>query len=259
MSLENDQTQVTHVFQKLAGFQAIIPEFNANSVVTPKFFLDNIENVTNLAKCSPEEKLLILRSRIRGEALSHVINSPDLAQETDYNSFKQKFLDYFDKKISLATRHQHFASCRMKPDESVKVYAARVSDVTQKFFGNCDLTIPAVKTLFEQSKLSKFLEGLTPDFKWATLMKDPSTLNEAINFVELLQNSTESSSATSNDIAIGNICSNNDLLKLIECHTQNTQGTIAALTKEIQNLKVQQSENSESRLSRRDLNNRGSF
>ena len=134
MSLENDQTQVTHVFQKLAGFQAIIPEFNANSVVTPKFFLDNIENVTNLAKCSPEEKLLILRSRIRGEALSHVINSPDLAQETDYNSFKQKFLDYFDKKISLATRHQHFASCRMKPDESVKVYAARVSDVTQKFF-----------------------------------------------------------------------------------------------------------------------------
>lgn len=94
---------------------------------------------------------------------------------------------FFDKKISLATRHQQYSNCRMEPGESLKLYAARISLVTRKFFNNPDLTIPSVKNLFEQSKLSKFLEGLFPEFKHPTLMKHPQTFQATLDFVELLE------------------------------------------------------------------------
>lgn len=53
-----------------------------------------------------------------------------------------------------------------------------------------------VKALFQQTKMSKFLEGLLPAFKQQTLMKDPQIFQEALHFVELLQsNSFESNSS----------------------------------------------------------------
>ena len=39
---------------------------------------------------SDSEKLLVLKSRIRGDALSQIINSVDLSSETDYKEFVKK-------------------------------------------------------------------------------------------------------------------------------------------------------------------------
>ena len=254
MSLSENSTETaSNIFQKIAGFQAVIPQFDNISAITPKFFIDNVETITTLAKCSEDEKLLVLKSRIRGDALYSVINSPDLAQEKNYVEFKRKFLAFFDTKISLATRQQLFSNCKMLMNEPVKIYAARVAMATQRFFNAPDLTNAAVKDLFEKSKLSKFLEGLLPSYKHSALMKDPQTFQEAIDFVELLQTneaSLNSDYERSLDPLVGKIDSsakqitNDEIKQLIELQSAKTQQIVEGLTKEVENLKINTFQNS---------------
>lgn len=234
--------------QKLAALQSIIPQFDNLSAVTPEFFIENFEAIATMVQCSDEEKLIILKSRIRGEALSHLINSPDLNQETNYTNFKKKFIAFFDKKVSLATRQQMFSNCKMQPGESVKLYAARVSLITQKFFNSPDLENESVKNLFEVSKLSKFLEGLLPEYKHSTLIKDPQSFKEAVDYVELLeankvcfpQNSQDVCLSQGNNIvnAVSSDISNKEIKQLLETHVQKTHDTIYTLTKELDKLRL---------------------
>lgn len=257
-SAENNTAAATspNLFNKLAGFQAVIPEFDNISAVTPQYLIDTVERITSLASCTDEEKLLVLRTRIRGDALSHIIGSPDLSRETDYERFKEKFLAFFEQKLSLATRQQQFSNCRMQPNESVKLYAARICAATMKFFNNPDLANDAVNTLFEQSKLSKFLEGLLPTYRQATLLRDPQTFSEALNYVELLQaneksfsdppvympsvinNTAENFSQTSNTEEIKN---------LLQAHASQTRESISALAKEVENIKISQQKSADVR------------
>lgn len=241
--------------QKLAALQSIIPQFDNLSAVTPEFFIENFEAIATMVQCSDEEKLIILKSRIRGEALSHLINSPDLNQETNYTNFKKKFIAFFDKKVSLATRQQMFSNCKMQPGESVKLYAARVSLITQKFFNSPDLENESVKNLFEVSKLSKFLEGLLPEYKHSTLIKDPQTFKEAVDYVELLeankvcfpQNSQGACfSQTDNMVnaVVSSDITNKEMKNLLETHVQKTHDTIYTLTKELDKLRLSMNNNS---------------
>lgn len=135
----------------------------------------------------------------------------------------------------------------MELGEPVKLFAARISLVTQKFFNKPDLTIPSVKTLFEQSKLSKFLEGILPEFKHPTLMKDPQTFQAALDFVELLeankscfpqhdQNSQTSPMSTSiNTVSDQN--SNKEIKSLLETRAKQTHDFICTLSNEVHKLK----------------------
>ena len=237
-----------NILQKIAGFQAVIPQFDNVSAITPKFFIDNVDTVTEITRCSPEEKLLILKSRIKGDALFSVINSPDLSQEKNYAEFKKKFLAFFDTKISLATRQQLFSNCRMLVKEPVKVYAARIASATLKFFHNPDLTNPSVSAIFEQTKLSKFLDGLLPAYKHPALMKDPQSFQEALDFVELLQ-TNESSLANSssgntemNSVGAINASSTGitteQIKEIVESQATKTQEIVSALSKEIEKIKI---------------------
>lgn len=235
------------IIRKLAGFQTLIPQYDNISAITPKYFIDNVEQITSLAECTEPEKLLILRSRIRGDALTSIIHSPDLNQEKDYNTFKNKFLAYFDTKYSLGARQRQFSDCRMLPRELARTYADKVAVTTQNFFSNPDLTNPQVKNIFENTKLAKFIEGLLPNYKQSVVLKDPKTFQEAVEFLERLQ-SNESSplntepSQTVNTVGVDS--SKDELKSLIEAHTLHTQQMVNTLTKEIENLKLQTQQNS---------------
>lgn len=228
----------TNIFNKLAGFNALIPQFDANSAVTPQYFVDTVESITTTANCSDSEKLLVLKSRIRGDALSQIINSVDLSSETDYKEFVKKFINYFAPSSSLATRQQQFSNCKMHNNEPVKLYAARVENATTKFFGEINPKLNTdVGKLYEQTKLSKFLEGLQPEYKKQTLMRDPQTIQEAIKFVQLLQaNETQVNDSQIN--AIQSSHTNDDLRQLIEINAQRTHEIISTLSDEINKLKL---------------------
>lgn len=227
--------------RKLSGFQNVIPQFDGLSSITPQFFLENVEQITNLSKCTPDEKLLVLRSRIRGDALTNVINSPDLNQEKNYDNFKKKFLSYFDTEYSLGAKQRHFANCKMFPQELVKNYSAKVCIATQNFFNNPDLTNASIKALFEQTKLAKFIEGLLPTYKQAILLKEPKTYQEAVDFVQRLQGNEIALTDYSTENSVNNIQAqsfNQEIKNAIDAHASSTREMINSLTKEIENLKV---------------------
>lgn len=230
--------------RKLAGFQTVIPQFDNLSSITPNYFLDNVENITKLANCSKNEQLMVLKSRIRGDALTNVISYPDLNNETDYDEFKKKFLAFFKTQYSLSARQKQFSNCQMMPNEQVKTYAAKVGLATENFFNTPDLTNDSVKSIFEQTKLAKFIEGLLPTYKQSVILKDPKTFQSAVEFVQLLQSNEIS---TNNEQTINNISTNtnsNDIKNILEAHALNTQEMINTLSKEVEQLKLKTQQNS---------------
>lgn len=83
MSLEENQNgHGNGPLQKIAALQSILPQFDTTSAVPPTFFIEHFEKLTALIACSEPEKLMILKSHIRGEALSQLINCPDLTQDS---------------------------------------------------------------------------------------------------------------------------------------------------------------------------------
>lgn len=232
--------------RKLAGFQTVIPQFDNLSSITPKFFVDHVENITKLAKCSKDEQLMIMKSRIRGDALTNVINSPDLNNETDYDAFKKKFLAFFDTQYSLSARQKQFSNCKMLPSEQVKTYAAKVGLATENFFNAPDLTNDSVKAIFEQTKLAKFIEGLLPAYKQSVILKDPKTFQSAVDFVQLLQSNEISATDSHVEQTVNNISAktnNNEIKNILEAHALNTQEMINTLSKEVEQLKLQTQQN----------------
>lgn len=231
--------------RKLSGFQNVIPQFDNISAISPKFFIENLETITDLAECSDEEKLLIMRSRIRGDALTSVINSPDLSQEKDFKEFKRKFLSYFDTQYSLGARQKQFSNCIMTPNEQVKTYAAKVALATQHFFNSPDLTNEAIKTIFEETKLAKFIDGLLPCYKNSLILKEPKTFQEAVDFVQTLQSSEISTSDNTINQMVNNISlksANDEIKAILAAHASNTNEIINNLSKEIQHLKLRTQE-----------------
>lgn len=228
------------LIRKLAGFQTVIPQFDNLSAITPKYFIEHLENITDIAKCTKPEKLLILRSRIRGSALTSLISTPDLYQEKDYDEFKKKFLSYFDTQYSLGARQKQFSNCKMLPNEQVKTYAAKVALATENFFNAPDLTNEAIKTIFENTKLGKFIDGLLPHLKQSVILKDPKTFQSAVEFAQMLQ-----ANETPNDSQILESVNNaikyydkNEIKDILEAHASNTMEMINSLTKEVEQLKM---------------------
>lgn len=130
----------------------------------------------------------------------------------------------------------------MQPREPVKVYGARIALATQQFFDNPDLSNEAVKTIFEQSKLAKFIDGLLPIYKQNLILKDPKNFEEAVSFIQILQANEISSLDNETDPTVNNINTSavtDQLKNLIEKHALHTQEIVNSLTKEVENLKLQ--------------------
>lgn len=228
--------------RKLAGFQSVLPQYDGLSAISPTYFVENVETVTELAKCSDQEKLLILRSRIRGDALTSVITSPDLNDEKDYSEFKKKFLSFFDTQYSLGARQKQFSNCVMNPNESVKMYSARVSVATLRFFNSPDLSNPGIKSIFEQTKLAKFIDGLPSCYKNAVILKDPKSFQDAVSFVQTLQSNEISHDEILNTQLTNNIsvsADNSEIKSILEAHASHTTQLINNLAKDVENLKLQ--------------------
>ena len=118
--------------------------------------------------------------------------------------------------------------------ESIKHFAARVTNATLKFLGDVKIEEPSIKKICDQTKLSKFIEGVRPEFKKPLLLKDPETLESAISYAELLELNEEITTSGT----INNITTETEIDRLIERHTQNTHEMISNLSREINKLKI---------------------
>lgn len=223
---------------KLTSFQHIVPAFDNASAVTPKYFFDTIDNLTVGDEFCDNDRLIIAKSRLRGEALTHMINSHSLSNEKSYENFKKQLIDFFGKSVSQAVTQVQFSNLKMGPSESVKEYANRVANATAKFFGKADTSLEPIIAVLDQTKLSKFIEGLREDYKGQLIIKDPKNITEAIEFVELLEANAQFINPTSH-AHVFNTLNTNTSNTLLDTHIQATHELISSLTKKVEDLTLE--------------------
>lgn len=180
-------TTVQNDLPSLAMIQNWMPNFDGVSAVTPDYFIDTVEQLMEKLLISDSQKLLIIKSKIKGEALTNFINNSELSKETNFSTFKTKFLEYFGRNQSLALRHQNLAACRQKPEEDIKNFAARLTRATRDFFGDTKFETPEMQTVYNQTRLARLLESVLPQYRPQLLTKDVQSFDEAIKFIQLLQ------------------------------------------------------------------------
>lgn len=227
----------TPAFQKLAGFQSFLPQFDAETVVTPSYFIRTLETICDQTTCTPEERLIVLKSKLRGKALSHTIQNPQFSNETNYGKFKEKFLNYFNKKPTSLSQQNLFLKLKMIPGETVKQFASRVEAATIEFLGmpNKDDDNEGIRDLIEKTKLTRFLEGMSPEEKNLMVIKNPRNLEEAVEFMEVIQENKNSNPSINNINDPQNELQNNKMMESIEELHNKIQNL--TLTPEIKNNK----------------------
>lgn len=136
-------------------------------------------------------RLIIAKSLIRGEPLSFLINSQSLSNEKKYTQFKTKFLEYFAQQENKAVTQYHFSNLKMFESETIRQFASRVDNCTDKFFGKVNFQAEEMSSVYERTRLAKLLEGVLDKYKIHLLTRDCKTIKEAIDFVELLETSNK--------------------------------------------------------------------
>lgn len=87
--------------------------------------------------------------------------------------------------------------------------------------------------IYEQTRLSKLLEGIRSEYKSQLILRNPKSLKEAIEYIELIDTNTQLTST--NDInAIGTVQPDSMLNK----HIQTTHELIANLTQKVNDMAI---------------------
>lgn len=227
-------TIVQNDLPSIAMIQNWIPNFDGVSAVTPEYFIETVNQLADKLLISDAQKILMIKTKIKGDALTRLINNSELSQEIDFKTFTTKFLAYFGQTQSLALRHQNLSACRQKPDEDIKNFAARLTKATRDFFGDVDIDKPEMKIVFNQTRLARLLESVLPQYRPQLLTKDVASFDEAIKYIQILQaNQLILESPAINSIAC-NIPSPPS-----QNNTDQLRAEVINLAKEIANLHIQ--------------------
>lgn len=148
-------------------------------------FLNNCENANKLASITQKPILLnYILSRLEGKAES-------AASIKDFDSWEQ-VKSFLQSQFGETKHYAHLLSelqeLQQQPDESVSQYSLKIESCLAKLI--TEITISNKKktelsgkiSAMEELALHSFLMGLSPKICNLIRMKNPSTLNEAINF-----------------------------------------------------------------------------
>lgn len=166
---------------KIAGYQSLVGIFDGELFSNVEYFFANLEETGKIAQWNDAEIVAVLKSKLKGPALQFFINDPELLQETDFKKIKEKLTQFYSQKTTLSHRQQLFSNCRQNPGESVRSFSTRVSNLTINYFGLENSSKSEVAPIINQTKLAKFLEGLSPALKKLALTRNPNTFEEAVN------------------------------------------------------------------------------
>ncbi|GFX36601.1 transposon Tf2-9 polyprotein [Trichonephila clavipes] len=155
-------------------------------------FFGKINDVANLGKWSNDEKVTILKLKLKGIAEEFFLSDPTHSQLTEYNDIARILIGRFEKAVPLSTRLQLFSSCIQGPSESVQEFAARINKLGTQIFqlGNSAQNT-AVRNANDQLLQSRFISGLRNDIRRFVLSRDPLNLEESINAALIEEQNTK--------------------------------------------------------------------
>ena len=198
--------------------------------------MDAIDQIGNIANWSPEEKLIVAKSKLRSQALEFFINSSYLTNELNYENFKKTFIEYFKPTSNITSDQQQFSACKQMMDEPVKKYAHRVINATLKYLKIQNDASEEVQQLVDRTKLAKFLEGLKSDLQRQVLNQNPKCFRDAIDIAVLQENNLKFFQSDSVNAVNTPADNTKFMLDLIDKQNEEHRRAIQSLTKQIDSL-----------------------
>uniref|UniRef100_A0A914QYY9 CCHC-type domain-containing protein n=1 Tax=Panagrolaimus davidi TaxID=227884 RepID=A0A914QYY9_9BILA len=152
------------------------PAYDGNPKTSIFKFLEEVEDDINTNTTFPlteGQKVLRLRSHLRGRARQYVDSVPNAQKQTFQAAcdvLKRKFNDKLVKRLADA----RLTSCYQKPDESVHAFSERLMDIVN--------TVMEGETVAEIEKASnrEFKHRLTPRIRVEVLRVNPDTYEESL-------------------------------------------------------------------------------
>jgi hypothetical protein len=193
-TLNLDQNKMSNV----NGISLLASVFFDGEGQNPEFFFRQFEDVSDLMKWSPLEKITILKSRLRGNALQLVLSDGELIQSQSYSHVKDTLLKFFSEEIGLGECQLQFNNCKQWEGEPVKNFAHRVIIASNKYLGTLNGGVNTLaEDVLDKMRLSKFLSASLPAIQTELIKLNPQTFQQAIDNAKRIQLSLEFSKKVS--------------------------------------------------------------
>lgn len=145
------------------------------------FFFKQFNDIATLSGWTDLEKLTILKTRLRGNALTFVLSDRELSETNDYNLVTERLVEFFSEEKGITDHQTKFSTCQQWEGESVKNFAYRVTMLTNNYLGTTIRTEnQETKEILDRLKLSKFVDSLLPELRIDVLKTNPQNFNDAV-------------------------------------------------------------------------------
>lgn len=216
-------------------FNSLLPEFSGKPEENVEYFFSLLEQVAQIAGWPTAHLTIILKSRLKGEAQSLVSSDKNMQLETDYPRLKQMILDHFLKQKSLLQKYADFNSIVQTPNLNVKQLAQKIKSAAKIYLEHGNEQSIQEKSLVDKLLLTKFCDALRADIRWELRKFNPTSLDEAIQKAQLIEEANDDKAASVNQIQSSS--ANIQFLEILEAQAKCQEKIFEEIRAEINNIK----------------------
>lgn len=240
MTRKNNNSNMTEI-----NFSALLqtfPSFDGKRESNIEFYLQELDNLSKIAKINDETKLIILKSKLTGIAREFLLNNPTIQSLSKYGEFTEILAKRFKKESSFEELQTEFQNLKQQPNESLNDFIQKFDLATAKYLhesGHADK--PDAVSFINKTKLTRFLEAIRPDISLEVRKTAVKDYESAVKLAKRI----EIAFKTINNESLNNIntAQNQDFCNSLLALTQQQSEKIEKLTEELNNLKVNKEKN----------------
>lgn len=160
-----------------------LPKFNGEKDENLEFFLNNLEQISEIEKWDDKKKCLILKLSLSGNALK-VVSDANVSEDNEYAELIKLLTSKFSLKKSYAEIQNRFNGLLQKPNQDIKSLIEEVEKVTNDYLEIDKNSNEQTLKLAEKMKSQKLLDSMRPDIR-VEVMKRGETKFEIIGKIAL--------------------------------------------------------------------------
>lgn len=197
---------------------SLLPQYSGQEEENLDEFLAQFENIAELSGWKDNERGLILKTRLRGEAFKHIMDN-EQSKNNDIKAIKAELCRKFTKRKTQQQKKQLFDNIKHTPKMSIEEFGKVIKMRTKDYLGITKDT-PETKQIENTVMLQKFLETIREDIAIEIKKLDITTFEEAVKKAQQLNDVYET--VTVNNITkteennVSEIVKNLEIMKLRE-------------------------------------------
>ncbi len=176
----NSETSNMERQNYINGLALISSNFEGDRNET-EFFFRQFEEISIIAKWTPQEKLTILKAKLKGNALQFLMSDRELINSQNYDFVRDKIVDFFSSELPASESQMHFANIYMRENEEIRNLVHRINIATKNYLGTDESeNSPSTKKIIDKFRLTKLISSLLPEIQKEVVKANPKSFDEAV-------------------------------------------------------------------------------